>query len=105
MGVLLEAEALQFFIGDLDGVCRQVFFEPFAGSEELFGTEACGKEIAYHLMTFGYEESFLLAELLLLELVDVFNLIFAYHLFKIAIIPLQKYKKIGTDGADYTDFF
>ena len=78
--MLKEGEALEFVVGNLrylDGGYGRL---PIGGGINLLGAEAGGEEIAYYFMTLGDEEVLGLAELFLLQLAHIFNLIFADHL-------------------------
>ena len=81
--MLLEAQAGEFVIGNLrylDGAYGRL---PIGGGEEVLGAEAGGEEIANYFMTLGDEEVLSLAELFLLQLAHIFNLIFTYHIITI----------------------
>lgn len=77
MGMLLEGEALQFFVGnDLGGdACRSL---PVGCGKDAMGRETLQK-VAHHLGTFSHKETLATAVFLLLELSDEFQLVFTNH--------------------------
>ena len=87
--MLLEAQAGELVEADLgDGTTDSgehgpMLGNPLVGSEDVLRAETCCKQIAYHLMCLGNEEVLGLAELFLLQLAHIFNLIFTYHIITI----------------------
>lgn len=103
LGVLLKGKTLQFIGGNLDGIGHLVGIQPLAGGEDLGGAEAGSEEITHYFMTLGDKEVLGLAELFLLQLAHIFNLIFANHFSKFALILLQKYTIFPTDYTVFTE--
>ena len=87
--MLLEAQAGELVEADFgdgttdSGEYRAMLGNPLVGGEEVLGAEAGGEEIANYFMTLGDEEVLSLAELFLLQLAHIFNLIFTYHIITI----------------------
>jgi hypothetical protein len=77
LGMLEEADAAQFVVGDELGgdACRSL---PVGGSENSLWTVAL-EEVAHDFRPLGHEDALATAILLLFELSDVFELVFTDH--------------------------